>query len=245
MERANVMNPPEMPVVVVASASTEMRQRWREALGTPAASDAIDAAAVRRLLRDEEPDLVLLDETLPGLGGPSGLSALHRLSPGTRMLVLAVVPSDRDAVAVFKVGARGYARRDLAAPLLRKAAHVILGGEVWASRRVVGRLLDELSAQSPLAVRATVAASTHLVALSAREREIALLVGSGASNKEVASAAGVTERTVKAHLTAIFRKLGVPDRIRLALLVSGSAELPPDAQRTVRRSNLRAGVRAE
>jgi two-component system, NarL family, nitrate/nitrite response regulator NarL len=235
------------PVILIATASNEMRERWREALRDSAANDAVDAAQLRRRIRDEEPDLVLLDEALPGLGGLAGLTALRRLSPGTRILLLTAVPSDRDAVAAFKAGVRGYARRDLAAFLLRKAVAAMLAGEIWASRRVVGRLLDELTAHARLAVGDGARGQADLGALTAREREIALLIGSGAANKEIANAAGVTERTVKAHLTAIFRKLGVPDRLRLALFVSENDEVRRLAARTVtvRRSNLRRRASTE
>src|SRR5439155_25689548 len=114
-------------------------------------------------------------------------------------------------------------------------------GELWASRALIARLVAELSARHRLREPALGhgAGAERLTALTEREREIALLVGGGAANKEIAAHLGVTERTVKAHLTAIFRKIGVNDRLRLALLLNGVSHNGA----TGPQSNLRTGIR--
>jgi DNA-binding NarL/FixJ family response regulator len=138
-------------------------------------------------------------------------------------------PTESEGVAVLRAGARGYCDRDLDPALLRKAVDVVQRGEVWASRVLIARLVEQLAAAIMQPAHATAAAGSRLDVLTARERQIALLVGAGAANKEIGHRLGVTERTVKAHLTAIFRKLGVTDRLRLALALNGSAprSLPP------------------
>jgi DNA-binding NarL/FixJ family response regulator len=83
------------------------------------------------------------------------------------------------------------------------------------------RLLDELGVRSH-GEYAKRAAAGRLVYLTEREREIAALVGSGGTNKQIARQLDISERTVKAHLTEVFRKLGIADRLKLALLLAGS-----------------------
>jgi DNA-binding NarL/FixJ family response regulator len=111
---------------------------------------------------------------------------------------------------------------------------VVQKGEVWIGRALVARIVDELGG-------AAVAPNGHLSgasvsSLTSREREIAALVAAGGANKEIASQLGVSERTVKAHLTAAFRKLGVTDRLRLALFLNGTRPLAAESpHRSTRR----------
>ena len=108
-------------------------------------------------------------------------------------------------------------------------------GEIWAGRTLVARLIEELGARVRTHPRTD--SSARVGGLTTREREIAGLVSGGASNKEIAARLGVTERTVKAHLTAIFRKIGVTDRLRLALYLNGAVS--GDEGRLAPKSNLR------
>src|SRR6266550_2189102 len=106
---------------------------------------------------------------------------------------------------------RGYCSRKSEPALLRTAVERVRGGEIWVGRSVTGHLLEELAAVSR--PRAPDAAK-RLAGLTRRERE---LVAAGASNKEIAERLSIAERTVKAHLTSIFRKLGVSSRLHLAV----------------------------
>jgi DNA-binding NarL/FixJ family response regulator len=106
--------------------------------------------------------------------------------------------------------------------MLTKAIEKVQEGEIWAGRRAIGTLFDEIfspSASNTVAAgRAT--AGKSLESLTTRENETVWLLADGASNKEIASALNVSVSTVKAHLTSIFRKLEQPDRLRLALSLS-------------------------
>lgn len=95
-------------------------------------------------------------------------------------------------------------------------------GELWIRRTLTCRLLDELGLIIREKNQIKQAASNLLVNLTQREHEIATLVGNGESNKQIAQRLSITERTVKAHLTEIFRKLDVADRLKLALIVNNS-----------------------
>ena len=114
-------------------------------------------------------------------------------------------------------------------------------GEIWAGRKVVSRLVDELTSNVAGRDRETpVKSSKTLGGLSSRQREIACLVGGGDSNREIANRLSITEKTVKAYLTAIFQRLGLSSRVQLALFVaesagratrSGARELRPERTR--------------
>ena len=214
-------------MILVAAATRDLRRRWRAALTGVPAREVDDARALAQAVGRLRPEVVLLDLSLPGLGGVEGVPAIQRASPQSRLLLLTRKPNIREAVAGLRAGARGYSSRALDSTLLRKAVAVVQKGEVWVGRALVARLVDELGGRGTSPNGDLVGtASVRLSALTPREHEIALLVAGGGANKEIASQLGVVERTVKAHLTAIFRKLGVSDRLRLALLMNGAAPSP-------------------
>jgi len=209
-------------MILIASPTPALRTRWRQGLHTAAAIHEVgDRPTLERSLSVLKPAVLLIDLELPDLNPPEGLHAVLQVNAVTKAIVMTGAATEPEGVAVLKAGARGYCHRDLDATLLRKAVDVVQKGEIWAGRTLTSQLLEELTARveerdRELAGRVT----ARLQRLTRREREIALLVGGGASNKEIGNKLGVTERTVKAHLTAIFRKLGVSDRLRLALLVN-------------------------
>ncbi len=168
------------------------------------------------------PAVVFLDLELPGLGGITGVAALQRVDPPMKMVLLSDVPNQRDALFALVAGARGYCARDLDAALILKATEVVQQGEVWIGRHVIPYLLRKLASLS-LADPAEPAPGlgAALDVLAPREREIALLVGAGRNNKEIALRLNISESTVKAHLTSVYRKMNVPDRLRLGLFVTG------------------------
>ena len=128
--------------------------------------------------------------------------------------LLVARPDDADAVAALKQGASGYCSRQSEPTLLRRALQRVRAGEIWVGRSVTGHLLEELAA---LSHRRGPEAPQRLRRLTARERELVAIVAAGASNKEIAERLSIAERTVKAHLTSIFQKLGVSSRLHLAV----------------------------
>jgi DNA-binding NarL/FixJ family response regulator len=187
-----------------------------------------DRTELEQTLTVLKPAVLLLDAGLVKSAPVEALAAVQRLSPATRTIVLSTMPSGAEGSAMLKAGARGYCHRVVEPALLRKAVEVVQQGEIWAGRALTSQLLEELAARIQQSERnASVRAAERLQRLTPREREIALLVGGGASNKEIGTKLGVTERTVKAHLTAVFRKLRVSDRLRLALFVNDLDNAPP------------------
>ena len=117
---------------------------------------------------------------------------------------------------------RGYCRDNIDPQLLKRVIVAVQVGELWIRRSLVPRLLDELGVQFSSTVDDKRAVTGRLAYLTVREREIAALVGSGGTNKQIAKQLDISERTVKAHLTEIFRKLGIADRLKLALLLANN-----------------------
>ncbi len=133
---------------------------------------------------------------------------------GYALVAMTRMESVEEARAVIAAGARGYVHYLSVAPLLRQLAQVVALGGVWVGADLMQRLML-LSARPAVADR--------LAPLTPRERAVAEAVAAGHTNKEVARLLDITERTVKAHLGAIFDKLGVRDRLQLVLLVGGQS----------------------
>jgi DNA-binding NarL/FixJ family response regulator len=221
--------------VLLASASAGLRRRWAEELtGSLPLIEAIDRESLEVAML-HTPDLVVfLDTALPGLHGVDGVPDVQRVNPSARIVVLASAPSERQAVFALVAGARGYCDRNIAPSLVRKAADVVHRGEIWIGRGVVPHLLRRITSLTPSDDETGKGRTlpTRFEFLAPRERQIALLVGAGANNKEIAGQLSITEATVKAHLTSVFRKLNVSDRLRLALFVSGQRPKSPRAHRS-------------
>jgi two-component system, NarL family, nitrate/nitrite response regulator NarL len=218
-------------MIVLASADAAVLRRWGEALphNRAAVRQAATLADLEGLMSGRRPQLVVLDLRLPELRRIVGLPALLRYSPDTRVLTMAETPSDEEALAALRAGARGYANVHMDPRLLARAMHALSQGEVWVARRLVHRLLETFVGMRP-AIAGT-SPPGALTALSSREREIALLIGEGSSNKDIARRLDISERTVKAHLSSVFDKLGVRDRVQLALIVNGYVERETWAQK--------------
>jgi two-component system, NarL family, nitrate/nitrite response regulator NarL len=209
-------------VVLIASPIAGVRGLWAAGLQDRfPLYEVAERAALERSMANLKPSVLLLDLALPGLGGVEGVPAIQRLSPLTSIMLLTSTPNDREGLAALKGGARGYTSSEMDPTLLKKAVGVVLKGEIWVARNVYAPLLEELTSLTERRHKEFPPnLDTRLDRLTPREREIAQLIGGGASNKEIAGRLNITEATVKAHLTAIFRKLGLSDRLGLALFVT-------------------------
>lgn len=137
------------------------------------------------------------------------------------IIAMSDTPSDEEALAAFSANAKGYCNSHATVELLKQVEGVVRHGGMWIGESLLHRLLGAMG-QVTLPVRVPAPA---LNALTDREREVAQGISSGASNKELAHRLGITERTVKAHVGAIFEKLKVRDRLQLALLLKGQLSL--------------------
>lgn len=151
---------------------------------------------------------------------PASLVQAARLAaPQCPVVVLSNVPSEDEGLAILEAGAVGYASTLAVAEMLLQVDAVVENGGLWVGPELLQRLVKAM------ATRTSRFNSNCLDKLSAREKEVALAVASGASNREVAQRLDITERTVKAHLTAIFERLEVRDRLQLTLLINGTPDL--------------------
>lgn len=216
--------------VLVASQSPAICSWWDQHLPQYQVEEVGRLDQLRERLVDIRPSVLLLDLDLQGLGRTRGLLPLLQLAPETRIIALAQSPTRVEAMEVVKSGAHGYAGKETDAGLIPRSVEAVQKGELWVRRDVMVALLNELlpAHRAHNAAREiSPGVDARLKPLTPREREIAYLIGAGARNKDIAASLRITETTVKAHLTAIFRKLGIPDRLRLALMITQAPPLPP------------------
>lgn len=140
---------------------------------------------------------------------------VRRVVSSVPIVVLSNVPEDEQGLAALAAGASGYCSALTLPAVLRQVAGVVEHGGVWVGPQLMQRLMQGL------ATRSGDAGAPALDTLSQRERQVAEAAARGATNKEIARAMSITERTVKAHLSAAYEKLGVRDRMQLALIVNG------------------------
>jgi DNA-binding NarL/FixJ family response regulator len=174
------------------------------------------------------PAVLLLSVDFPGLGGATGIREVRQLSPATRVVVMSPHVNEDEELEVLRRGAKGYSG-PVESATLTKMVEKVEEGEVWAGRKTIGALFDEFyGLADELAVNEHAAWQSQIKRLTSRERQIIRLLGKGASNKEIAVRLGLSTSTVKAHLTKIFRKLGQPDRVHLALYIAALGGLDVD-----------------
>lgn len=203
---------------VIASADAETLDRWRAALGEGAAIVEIRRVeALAECFARLRPELTLLDARLTNANAGLMIGELLKLSPSTRIVVLAEGLDEDQELALFRAGGRGVCALETPMQVLGRVVAVVLKGELWIRRPLVTQLIDSLAKRERDAWAGT---TGRFTILTPREVQIARLIGQGASNKRIARDLAITERTVKGHLTAIFRKTGAVDRVRLALLMA-------------------------
>jgi DNA-binding NarL/FixJ family response regulator len=208
-------------VAILATAAVPLLKRGRRALSARfRVQEAADHAALERAMASLKPQFAFVDVNLPQLGGMPGILALRRLHPDIAIVVLSNSPRENDVVSALKAGARGYCPTNIPPALLRKVARCIEHGEIWATRKVVSRALREMTFPARSRVDPGFAGAARVHRLSLRQRQVALLIAGGASNRQIAARLRVSEKTVKAYLTAIFRTLAVTNRVQLALFVA-------------------------
>ena len=175
-------------------------------------ADAENAEDLVELVWQTKPDVLLLDIRMPQGSGLDAVPAVLRISPRTQVLVLTACDEKEEHVRAFKLGAKGVVLKDSARQTLMQAIHTVCTGQVWVDPRMAGVLVEELSHIPPGG-----AGTRDENGLTERELEIVRLVASGYKNKEVGITLTISERTVKTHLTNIFQKLGVRDRVGLVM----------------------------
>ena len=184
--------------------------------------EARDGSEALELVRNLRPDILLLDLAMPNL---AGLDALREITAGnleTRTIVLTGLIDKRQVLEALQLGARGVVLKDAVVEHLSSCIRAVMQGQYWLEGKPVQNLvqvLRDLTAQTAPPPRKT-------FGLTARELEVVTLITEGCTNKDIAKEFGISEETVKRHLTNIFNKLGVGNRLELALFALNHNLLP-------------------
>jgi len=165
--------------------------------------EAADGAACVAAAEELRPDVVLLDLRMPDADGLAALRGLREHENPARVLVITSFTDPAAVAPAVRAGAAGYVYKDIDPPALAAAIRAVHAGHVLLHPDVAGLLA---AGDGPRAA-----------ALTAREREVLIEIGRGRSNREIARALALSEKTVKAHVSAVLAKLGVPDRTQAAL----------------------------
>jgi DNA-binding NarL/FixJ family response regulator len=168
--------------------------------------EAADLSQTIALVAQHQPELVVLDISLPGYDGLEGLAELRGQYPGLRVVMLSMYSEERYALAALKAGACGYVTKTMAAEELVTAIRRVAAGGNY-----IGPRLAELLAQGACGSEP---AAPHL-SLTAREGEILALIGSGLQVKQVAGELGISVSSVNTYRTRIFRKMGLSSNAAL------------------------------
>jgi DNA-binding NarL/FixJ family response regulator len=169
------------------------------------AGEAADGDEALRLAADLHPDVILLDLKLPVLDGIAVLRRLPERAPRTRALVLTSAADRAEAAVAMQAGAAGFLYKDVDPDALVRAIRSVHDGHTLLAAEVA----DLVSPRS---------GPRGMESLTARERQVLALLADGRSNREIARSLGVTEKTVKTHVSSVLAKLGVADRTQAAVL---------------------------
>jgi DNA-binding NarL/FixJ family response regulator len=179
--------------------------------------EASSPALLLSSLRTTQPDVVLISTPSEPGSGSDVFLMLQAHYPEVKVIVLTNATDQSEFLHNVRLGARGIVQKSTSGPMLLKAIRKVQEGEFWLDRSTTAEVVRHFSASRPLPVPDTRSAEGRFPSLSRREREIISLVTQGLRNKELAEKLGISEQTVKNHLHNIFDKLGVSDRLELAL----------------------------
>jgi DNA-binding NarL/FixJ family response regulator len=183
-------------------------------------AQAQDGGQVLDVLQQFEPDILLLDLKMPGLDGLATLRRLQAAKNRTRVIVLTASDDKNEFVQAMKLGTSGIVLKQTATEMLIKSIRKVHAGEIWLDSHTTAAVIRQFVAndEAPAALLPQPQSrERERSPLSQREREIVALVAQGFKNKEMAEKMFISEQTVKNHLHNIFDKLGVSDRLELAL----------------------------
>jgi len=194
------------------------------------AGEAADASEAQRSASRLQPDVILLDNHLPGVSGIDAIGGLKAAAPQARVVMLTVSENEEDLAAGLRAGADGYLLKTIDTEELANSIARIWDGDSVISPEMMGKLVGLLratpgqaavvvpaEAQAPASARARVAGNDPIHSLSPREGEILRLIAHGASNKLIARELDIAETTVKIHVQHILRKLELSNRVHAAV----------------------------
>jgi len=198
--------------IVIADDHPLLREGLRRILefedGIEVVAEVGDGQGAINVARKMAFDILLMDLNMPGVNGLEASRVIRREWPDIGILVLTVDDSDEKIFQVLQIGVAGYLLKDVDSKTLIQSIHKVYNGEPILSPVVTGKLLGQLMHPSPV---------KNTCGLSEREMEILHYVVQGSSNRKIGTALYISEKTVKNHLSSIYRKLSVEDRTQAAL----------------------------
>jgi DNA-binding NarL/FixJ family response regulator len=202
--------------VVIVDDHTIFRAGLRAGLG-PTIQVVGEAGTVEEavpLIREKDPDVVLLDVHLPDGGGDAVIAPVHAERPGVRFLALSVSDAPEDVLATIRAGARGYVTKSITPEELVESIHRVADGDAVFSPWLAGFVLDAFSGRSGDAEPPT-RIDPERDSLTAREHEVLLLIARGYTYKEIAARLHLSVKTIETHVSSVLRKLQLTNRNEL------------------------------
>jgi DNA-binding NarL/FixJ family response regulator len=211
--------------VAIADDHAVVRQGLRTFLelqeGMDVVGEAADGEEAVALVERTAPDVVLLDLVMPRVDGLEAIRRIRERAPATRILVLTSFADDHTVLPAVRAGAAGYLLKDVQPPELAGAIRTVHAGEALLAPTVATMLVEQLAAEDDAGAER----GDHL---TPREREVLALVARGRANKAIALDLGVSERTVKTHVSNILGKLNLTDRTQAAVYAVHHGIVPRD-----------------
>jgi DNA-binding NarL/FixJ family response regulator len=190
--------------------------------GTPhveVVGEAADGADVAGVVDEMRPDVVLMDIRMPRVDGLAATEALRRRAQPPEVVVLTTFDADADVLGALRAGAGGFLLKDTPPDDIVRAVRLAAAGEAMLSPSVTRRLITHVAGPDDPDTDRRARANERLAPLSEREREVALALGRGWSNAEVGAHLHMSVATVKAHVSRLLARLGLNNRVQVALLV--------------------------
>jgi len=173
--------------------------------------EAADGETALRLAEQTQPDLVLMDLQMPGLGGINATRRIVEASPHINVLIVTMFEDDQSVMAAMRAGARGYLLKGAGHSEMLNAIRTVGRGAAMFSPAIAARLISYFGSMAPPAPQ------TVFPQLSDREREVLTLIAHGASNADIAARLVLSPKTVRNHITNILSKLQAADRTEAIL----------------------------
>ncbi|MBV9302286.1 MAG: response regulator transcription factor [Acidobacteriaceae bacterium] len=201
------------PIVLEGLRSVLSRNEGIQIIG-----EAVDGIEAIEKVAELQPDVLLMDAKLPRVDGMVVLRNLQTRAPECKVLLFASSAEKEEFVEAMKLGCRGILLKEASPSLIEKSIMRVHSGEIWLDSNTTAAVIRQFSAPGDFpSSHANGKATRERAQLSQREREIIVLIAQGYKNKEIAEKMFITEQTVKNHLHNVFDKLGVSDRLELAL----------------------------
>ena len=212
------MKQSDTPVrIVIADDHAIVRDGLRKLLelqpGLLVVGEAADGQEAVQRARQLKPDILLLDLAMPRLDGLGALRELAGTVPGLQIVLLTAAIDRQETVEALRLGARGVVLKEAATQMLYKCIRAVMSGVLWVGHDTLDDLLASLRHPEPTGARAASPAAS----LTRREIQVVAAIVDGATNKDIGTQFGLSEQTVKNHVSHIFDKLGVSNRLELGL----------------------------